>query len=96
MPLSRGYVNPLGVLGLRKLSFVPEHFTKVTVNPNINVKLLDHWINYNLIGRYAFRKKYIVNNSNLMQEVLEIGLEDPKEATLITLGCPYLYITKEF
>lgn len=96
MPLSRGYVNPLGVLGLRKLSFMPMHFTKILISVAIDQRLLDHWITYNLNGRYAIRKKYIVNHNNFMQEVLEIGLEDPKEATLITLGCPHLYIKKEF
>lgn len=96
MPLSRDYVNPLGVLGLRKLSFIPEHFTKITVSKDISQKLLDHWINFNLSGRYAIKKNHIVDSDNHMQEVIEIGVEDPKEATLITLGCPHLYNKKEF
>ena len=58
MSLSRGEVNPLGILGLRKLSFIPEHFTKISVDSFVNVKLLDHWIGYNLNSRYAIKLQH--------------------------------------
>ena len=91
MSLSRGEVNPLSVLGLRKLNFIPEHFTRITVNKTIDTKMLDHWINYNLNSRYAITKSLSVDPNKKMTEVLEIGLEDPKEITMLTLGCPYLH-----
>lgn len=90
MSLKRGELNPLSVLGLRKLNFIPEHFAKVTVDKTIDTKLLDHWINYNLNSRYAIIKNLSIGNNKIV-EVLEIGLEDPTEITMLTLGCPYLH-----
>jgi hypothetical protein len=91
MSLNRGEVNPLSVLGLRKLNFIPDHFAKVTVNKTIDTKLIDNWINYNLNSRYAINKNLSLDQNKKMIEVLEIGLEDPKEITMLTLGCPYLH-----
>ena len=90
MALSRGEVNPLGVLKLRKLDFIPEHFTKITVS-QVHIKMLDHWINYNLNSRYAIKKTLSVDSSKKMVEVVEVGLEDPREITMLTLGCPHLH-----
>ena len=91
MSLNRNKVNPLSVLGLRKLNFIPEHFTKVSINKVIDVSLIDNWINYNLNSRYAVTKNLAVDPSKKMVEIIEIGLEDPKEVTMLTLGCPYLH-----
>lgn len=90
MALSRGEVNPLGVLKLRKLGFIPEHFTKIAVDVT-DIKLLDHWINYNLNSRYAIKRTYALDTNKKLVEVLEIGLEDPREITMLTLGCPYVH-----
>ena len=53
--------------------------------------MLDHWINYNLNSRYAIKKTYSLDHNKKMVEVLEIGIEDPKEITMLTLGCPYIH-----
>jgi hypothetical protein len=95
MSLSREEVSPLGVLNLRKLSFIPEHFTKIAVGNIVDIKLLDHWINYNLNSRYAIKKQYTVDQNNKMVEVVEIGIEDPKELLMLSLGCPHLHKTKK-
>ena len=92
MSLSRGEINPLGVLGLRRLSFIPKHFTTVTVgNDLIDIKLLDHWINYHLNSRYAIKKSLKLDSLKKITEVIEIGIEDPRELTMLTLGCPYVH-----
>ena len=91
MSLSRGELNPLGILKMRKLNFIPGHFSKISTENFLDIKLLDHWISYNLNSRYAIKRQYIVDSNNKMKEVLEIGMEDPKEITLLTLGCPYLH-----
>jgi len=91
MSLSRGEINPLGVLGLRKLSFIPEHFSKLSVDRSIDAKLLEHWISYNLNSRYAIKKKLALDQRKKMIEVIEIGIEDPRELTMLSLGCPYLH-----
>ena len=91
MSLNRGKVNPLSVLGLRKINFIPEHFAKIIVDKNIDTKIVDHWINFNLNSRYAIKKTFGLDSSNRLVEVIEIGIEDPKEITMLTLGCPYLH-----
>lgn len=95
MSLSRGEVNPLGILELRKLNFIPEHFSVISIDSYVDMKMLEYWITFNLNGRYALKKKYTVDQKNKMTEILEIGLEDPKELTLLTLGCPHLHNKKE-
>ena len=95
MSLSREEVNPLSALNLRKLGFIPKHFTRISVDNNPDVKLLDHWINYNLNSRYAIKKKYAVDQNNKMVEVIEIGIEDPKELLMLTLGCPLIHKQKK-
>jgi len=94
MALSRGEVNPLGVLGMRQLSFIPEHFKRITIksykiNP-IDSKMLNQWINYNLNSRYAIKETFVLDANNKMTEALEIGMEDPKEILMLSIGCPYL------
>ena len=91
MSLNRGELNPLSVLKLRKLSFIPAHFSKLSIGTNIDINLLDHWINYNLNSRYAINKKFVVDQNKKLKEIYEIGLEDKKELTMLTLGCPYLH-----
>lgn len=91
MSLSRGEVNPLGVLGIRKLNFIPEHFSRITVNKAVDARLLDHWINYNLNSRYALKKILSLDQNKKMTEVVEVGMEDPKEILMLTLGCPLLH-----
>jgi len=95
MSLSRGEINPLSVLGIRRLPFIPEHFTKVYASPDTDIKLLDHWINYYLNSRYAINTTVRVDNDNKMVYTIEIGIEDPREITMLTLGCPYIYDKKE-
>ena len=95
MSLNRSQINPLGILGTRKLSFIPVHFTKIAVSASVDAKIIDHWICYNLNSRYAIKKNFIVNDQNKITEVIEIGLEDSKEITILTLGCSHLYNQKE-
>lgn len=91
MSLNRGKINPLSVLGVRKLNFIPSHFSKLTFAHYIYVKPIDHWINYNLSGRYAVVTTQTLENNKIVN-TLEIGFEDPKEITMFTLACPYIHI----
>jgi len=94
MSLSRGSVSPLSVLKMRRLSFIPEHFARITIKDvDRDIKILDQWINYNLNSRYAIRKTIAIDDNNRMIESIEIGLEDPMELTMLTLGCTYLHNT---
>jgi hypothetical protein len=91
MSLSRGEINPLGVIGMRRLNFIPKHFGKIIIDNTTDIKILDHWINYTLNSRYAIKKNLRLDSNNKMIESIEIGLEDPKEITMLTLGCPHLH-----
>jgi hypothetical protein len=91
MALSRNEINPLSVLGLRRLSFIPTHFARITVDIDVDIKILDYWINFNLNSRYSIKKTLRLDLSNKFIESVEIGVEDPKELTMLTLGCPHLH-----
>lgn len=91
MALNRNEVNPLSVLGVRKLSFIPEHFSKISIDNKADIKLLDQWINYHLNSRYALKKTFEINDTKKIAETIEIGIEDPKELLMLTLGCPYVH-----
>lgn len=76
---------------MRKLNFIPEHFARFTIkNFTGDSKNLDQWINYNLNSRYAIRKSFVIDDDNKLIEAMVIGLEDPIEISMLTLGCPYL------
>jgi hypothetical protein len=92
MSLSRGELNPLDVLGMRKLNFIPKHFQKITLETGFqDIKKIDQWINYYLNSRYAIEHTLKLNkNTNKITQVTIIGFEDPKEVTMLSLGCKYL------
>lgn len=91
MSLNRDQVNPLSALGIRRLNFIPNHFTKISVDSDANIKIIDHWINFNLNSRYAIKNSIGVGADNKIIETIDIGIEDPKEIIMLTLGCPHLH-----
>lgn len=91
MSLNRGELNALNVLGFRKLSFVPDHFSKLSIDHKFDTKFVEHWIEYNLNSRYAIITNYKLDSNRKMIQITEIGMEDPKELTMLSLGCPLLY-----
>lgn len=95
MSLNRGTVNALGVLGFRKLTFIPDHFTKISIEHRYSVKDIEHWIEYNLNGRYAIQDNYGLDQNRKLVNITEIGMEDPKELTMLAVGCTHLHKTKE-
>ncbi|NBO99401.1 MAG: hypothetical protein EBU90_04640 [Proteobacteria bacterium] len=96
MSIKRGQINPLGVLGLRKISFIPEHFVKLSVPKNVDIRSIERWIETNLNSRYAIQSNFKVGSDNKLTNIIEIGLEDPKELTLLSLGCQYLHKERTF
>jgi hypothetical protein len=91
MALNRGTVNALNVLGFRKLSFIPEHFSKISIDQKFDTKAVEHWIEYNLNSRYAIIVNYRLDEGRKIISVIEIGMEDPKELTMLSLGCQHLH-----
>lgn len=91
MSLKRNEINPLSVLGLRKLTFIPEHFSVLEISYKIDTKLLDQWIQFNLNSRYALQNGYSLDENKKITNVIKIGIEDPKELTMLSLGCNLLH-----
>jgi hypothetical protein len=90
MSLIKGSVNPLNVLGVRRLSYMPKHFARMTINDELNSDRIDVWIYQNLDSRYAIVKSLKIDSNNKMIEIQELGVEDAKELTILSLSCPYL------
>ena len=90
MGLSKGSANPLNVLSMRRLYRMPPNFTKLQVKGFIDTKELDKWIYLNLDSRYCIRKATVVDD-NKLTTVIEIGIEDGKELTMLSLACPLLH-----
>ena len=90
MSLVRGTVNPLNALGARRLSYIPKHFATMTLNDKSSTDRIDSWIYQNLDSRYAIVKSLKLDANNKMVEIQEIGVEDAKELTILSLSCPHL------
>lgn len=88
MSLVRNSVNILNAIDGRRLSYIPEHFTRMTLRTSI--PSIDTWIYQNLDSRYAIVKSLVLDSDNKIVEVQELGVEDPKELTILSLSCPYL------
>jgi len=86
--------NPLNVLDIREIDFMPDHFGKIKFavvgfNSWNTVDLCRQWIYNNLSGRFCLIKSLeIVDNK--METVYQIGFEEQSEATMFTLGCPVM------
>lgn len=89
MSLLKGTVNPLNVVGQRRLSYIPSHFTVVTFNNRFMLEKIDQWIYYNLNSRYCVKLKPGLDKKRKRIYICEIGIEDPKEVTMLHLACPY-------
>jgi hypothetical protein len=91
MALIRGTVNPLNVLGVRKLSYIPFHFARTYTENIKELANIDNWIYVNLNSRYCVKKTHKLDKNNKITEMCEIAVEDPKELSMLSLGCPHLY-----
>lgn len=90
MSLNRKETNALNVLGMRKLNFIPNHFEKIYLNYKIDIKTVEHWIEFNLNSRYSIKLSIMLDENKKIIFGTKIGLEDKKEISLLTLGCPHL------
>jgi hypothetical protein len=89
MGLYKGSVNPLNVLEIRRLKRMPPNFSKIHLKNFYDTKSLEHWIYLNLNSRFCIKKSTSVDNNKLIT-VIEVGIEDAKELSMLTLACPLL------
>ncbi len=92
MALVRNKVNALNLLGLRKVKHLPPNFARMTLSLDYIHKLrdIDRWIYANLDSRYCIRNVQTVTEDNKLVMVTEIGMEDAKELTFLSLSCPFI------
>jgi hypothetical protein len=96
MPLNKGSVNPLNVVGQRRLTYIPPHFATITLSFDSlthyrEIEKFDQWIYSNLNSRYCVRIKQGLDAHRRIIDICEIGVEDPKELSMFGLACPYLH-----
>ena len=89
MGIYKNDVNPLNVLGMRRLNRIPPNFTKFQIKTFVDIRELDRWIYLNLNSRYCVKKSTAVVD-NKLTTIIEVGIEDPKEIPMMTLACPHL------
>lgn len=82
--------NPLNVLSLRQLDFMPVHFTCITVQFKYNLQSsIIKWIETNLKGRYCIDNTVFLHDNNIVMQI-RLGFEDSKESSYFMLACPHL------
>ena len=69
---------------------MPKHFARMTINDELNSDRIDAWVYQNLDSRYTIIKSLKIDSNNKMIEIQELGVEDAKELTILSLSCPYL------
>jgi hypothetical protein len=90
MALAHQTINPLNVLGIRKLKFIPAHFAKINIQSYeySNIQKIDNWIYTCLNGRYSISRSF-KKIDGIAAELFNIGFEDPTEVSIFYLSCPY-------
>jgi hypothetical protein len=83
-------LNPLDVLGKRKLSFMPLHFVKVKISDLdfLHDEVTD-WVESKLQGRFSISYEPSVDDNGKLKSSTFVGFEDQKELTYFLLACPY-------
>lgn len=91
MALKNGKINPLNVLGLRRVEFPAHHFvyTNIPKYTPLFINNLNFWISQNLNGRY-YIGQYIDIIDNTIIFTARIGFEQEKELSFFKLACPDL------
>lgn len=90
MAITKGAVNPLNVLDARRLTYIPKHFARMKFNEMVWEEKIDVWVYQNLNSRYAIVKSLQLDSNNKMVEIVELGVEDAKELSILSLSCPHL------
>lgn len=84
-------LNPLDVLGKRKLDVMPIHFKKTKISVfELDSDDLINWITERLTGRYCISVEPHIDQSGHLKTTTFLGFEDQKELTYCILACPYL------
>lgn len=77
-------INPLSILGGRRLDFLPSHFVITHFKSLMRIDAID-WIEQHLKGRYFFGTLTKLENDRIYQYEA-LAFEEPHELTLFLLG----------
>ena len=80
-------LNPLDILEKRRLNFLSPHLEPIHITGNYK-KPINDWITLKLKGRYFLGEDVQLENNRLVSKEI-VAFEDPKEATIFLLSCPY-------
>lgn len=86
-------INPLSILGIRSLDFIPDNFAKFKIGEHYLIhskKELESWITHNLNGRFAICSLPEIDSDDRLKVNTFVGFESHKELTLFMLACPLL------
>lgn len=88
-------VNPLNVIGGRRLECLPPHMTPISAKGSSGLFRHDiiYWIEENLKGRYWIGSLTKLDD-NRIAAYDAIAFEDPHESTIFLLSCPHLAKSK--
>lgn len=89
--LKHGEINPLNVHGLRRLTWCPPHFTKVSFAPYISEKDISDWIYENLSERFYLAYED-VRYQDKIDRVMVCGFESGAEASYFGLWLPSINV----
>ena len=87
--------NPYNVLEIRKLRFIPKHFTVIKLQHHVPywtnslLTTIDNWIYNNCSGRYSIAEDLDVVD-NKVEKIIKIGFENASESSYFSLGCSEL------
>lgn len=84
-------INALDLLGLRKVNYVPTHFSKFKLSDrDFLTENLENWIKIKSKGRYFLKKCPDIGSDGRLKNSLIVGFENPSELTHFILACPHL------
>ena len=86
--------NPLNILDIRELDYVPTHFEKIKLKCEMyygteKIEEVKRWIYKNLSSRFCIVQDLEILD-NKIEQVYILGFEDPSESSFFSLACPVL------
>lgn len=83
-------LNPLDVLGARRINFLAPHLHLVPINDFYwgNNEIIK-WIETNLKSRYFYGQVSYLNDNEIKRSFV-VAFEDPIETTMFLLKCPHI------
>lgn len=84
-------LNPLDVLGSRKMNRIPPHFSSTKLSDHsLYTTEIEDWIRAKLKGRFSIKQVPVIGSEGHLKTEVRVGFEEEKELTYFMLACPHL------